>query len=242
MKERAWVKLGSSPSFYADKTLMYASFGNQPVLDAIFRVLPPNGRVLDIGCASGGLLAQLEGVAGYRAGLEISAEAAEVAASVCDEVIPLGVDDPGVPFPARSFDVVVCADVLEHLPDPGAALRRACEWTVEGGAVVICVPNIANWYARLRLLRGVWRYEDLGIWDSGHLRFFTLETLTDLVASAGLDAVSIEATEALSFQFPRLQRLPGPAKDGAARAMARLARWRPQLFGLEFVCIAEKPT
>lgn len=235
------VDLGSSSSFYDAKSSSYAEFGNDDVSRVVTRILPPGGRVLDVGCASGGLLRRLEGLAGYRAGLEISPIAAAAAAAVCDEVVSLAIDDPRVPFEPDSFDVVVCADILEHLVDPDAALRRVCGWLIPGGSVVISVPNIANWAARLRLLRGVWRYEELGTWDSGHLRFFTLESLEAMVASVGLEMVAMEGTEAATFQFPRLGRLPRAAGGLAATTLRVLSRWRPQLFGFELVCVARRP-
>lgn len=233
--------LGSSSSFYDGKSALYAEFGNDDVLHAVRRVLPPGGRVLDVGCASGGLLRRLEDVAGHRAGLELSPVAAAAAAAVCDEVVGLALDDAAVPFADGSFDVVVCADVLEHLPDPDAALRRVGRWVAPGGSVVISLPNIANWAARLRLLRGVWRYEELGTWDSGHLRFFTVASLRAMVESAGLEVVSVEGTEAAEFQFPRLGRLPRPAGAVAAAALRSLARLRPELFGFELLCVARRP-
>ena len=81
--------------------------------------------MLDIGCASGGLLALLRPRAGHLAGLELSPTAARAAAQIGDHVVQGALEDPGLPFEPASFDLVVLADVLEHLPDPAAGLARA---------------------------------------------------------------------------------------------------------------------
>ncbi len=232
------AKLGSSPTFYDGKVAVYREFNNLPLLELVQRVLPPGGSVLDVGCASGGLLARLPH-AGFRAGLEVSKAAAAEAERVADQVVARGVDDLEASFPEGSFDVVVCADVLEHVPDPTAALARASDWTAQGGAVVICVPNIANWKARLRLLRGVWRYEESGIWDSGHLRFFTFASLHSMIADASLTMESVDSTQAVVHQLPFMARA-GPIRAITERTLTMLARRRPQLFAFQLICVARK--
>lgn len=226
---RPMVALGSTQSFYDDKALVYRTFANQPLLDEVQRVLPTGGRVLDVGCASGGLLGHLPR-AGFRAGLEMSPIAAAQARTVADQVVVGDIEGAEKSFPDGHFDVVVCADVLEHLADPAAALARVVAWTAPGGAVVISVPNIANWRSRLRLLRGIWRYEEFGLWDSGHLRFFTVETLRSLVAAAGLAEERLGTTqEAL---MGRLGLLNPAIRRGATR-------W-PQLFGFQLISTSRK--
>jgi len=234
------VNLGSSSAFYDGKTAVYADFHNWDLLDVVRRVLPRGGRVLDVGCASGGLLEQLRGLAGHRAGLELSPVAATAASALADEVVCGGIDDLAVEFPSASFDVIVCADVLEHLAEPTAAIERVTGWLAPGGVVVTCVPNIANWQARLRLARGIWRYEACGIWDSGHLRFFTLATLRELLEGASLEVESVDITEQVTYQLPVLARLPGPALRVLERRFRRIASRRPELLAFELVCTARK--
>lgn len=221
-----------------EKVSLYRDFHNWPLLAVVERVLPTGGSVLDVGCASGGLLDQLRGHAGRRVGLEVSEQAAGEAALVADEVVNRGVDDDGFDFEAATFDVIVCGDVLEHLASPDVALLRATRWLAPGGAVVISVPNVANWQSRIRLLRGRWRYESCGIWDSTHLRFFTLETLRQLVEGAGLRFESIDSTQAVTHQMPVLGFTPKFVRKGIEEALQRLARRRPQLFAFQLVCVA----
>ena len=162
---------------YEAKAQTYAAFGNGAIAEHALRLLPPGGRVLDVGCASGGLLALLRDRAGHLAGLELSATAARAAAEIGDHVVQGALEDPGLPFAAGSFDLVVLADVIEHLADPADGLARAVGWCRPGGAVLVSVPNIAHWQARLTLMRGRWPQHDSGTFDASHLRWFTRDSL-----------------------------------------------------------------
>lgn len=227
-------------SIQPTRVSLYREFNNWSLLAVVERVLPKGGAVLDVGCASGGLLDHLRRTAGRRVGLEVSEAAAAEAALVADEVVNRAVDDETLEFDAATFDVIVCGDVLEHLVSPDTALPRMRRWLAPGGAVVISVPNIANWQSRLRLLRGTWRYEACGIWDNTHLRFFTLETLRQLVEGAGLEIESIDTTQAIVQQFPRLG--PQFARDRVENLLKWLAQRRPRLFGFQLICVGRLPS
>lgn len=220
-----------------DRVSLYRKFGNPTLLGVVERILPSDGAVLDVGCASGGLLHQLRDHAGRRVGVEISEAAAHEAALVADEVVNRGIDDLDLNFPDETFDVVVCGDVLEHLVAPDAALARITRWLAPGGAVVVSVPNIANWQSRLRLLRGTWRYESCGIWDRTHLRFFTLATLQELMEGAGLSVESIDTTQDVAHQIRALAYTPKFFRRWLEAILQMLARRRPQLFALQLICV-----
>jgi methionine biosynthesis protein MetW len=229
--------------FYDQKAALYRGAENPVLLDHVLACLPPGGRVLDVGCGAGGLLARLAGRAGHRAGVELSAEAAAEASKVADEIVNLPVTE-ALPFAPDFFDVVVCADVLEHLTDPAAALSSLVTLCRPGGAVVISVPNVAYWQARLRLLLGVWRYEPTGLFDSGHLRFLTRATLVELVEGAGLRVERCEPARPPALAPHLLARVPGLLRGVAAGAWETgsywLARRRPTLFAYQLVCTARR--
>ena len=100
---------------YEAKAQTYAAFGNGAIAAHAERLLPPAGRVLDIGCASGGLLALLRPRAAHLTGLELSPTAARAAAQIGDEIVCGSLEDPQLPFEPGAFDLVVLADVLEHV-------------------------------------------------------------------------------------------------------------------------------
>jgi methionine biosynthesis protein MetW len=229
--------------FYEGKAALYKDAENAVLLAHVVAALPAGGRVLDLGCGAGGLLARLAGHAGYRAGVELSATAAAEASRVADEVVNLPLDAE-LPFAGESFDVVVCADVLEHVAEPAAALATAARLCRTGGAVVISVPNVAYWQARLRLLRGVWRYEPTGLFDSGHLRFLTRDTLLELVGGAGLAVERLEPARVPGLAPHVLARVPAPLRAAVGRSWGALenglARRRPTLFAYQLVCTARR--
>ncbi len=222
---------------YEAKAQTYAAFGNGAIADHARRLLPPGGRLLDVGCASGGLLALLRPQAGHLAGLELSPSAAQAAAQIGDHVVCGALEDPQLPFEAGSFDLVVLADVLEHLPDPAAGLARAAAWCRSGGAVVVSVPNVAHWHARLTLLRGRWPQDDSGTFDAGHLRWFTRDSLRALLTGADLRDVELAAI------VPALRNHLRPARlaERAEPAWQALGRRVPGLLGYQLVGVGRRP-
>ena len=121
-------------------------------------------------------------------GIEIDKEAAAKAETWYDEVL---VGDLNTPVALEeefleSFDVVVFADVLEHLVEPGKALKHYARYAAPDAKILISIPNVANWLNRLELLLGRWEYRDVGILDKTHLRFFTYGTARRLIENAGL--------------------------------------------------------
>lgn len=224
---------------YEAKAQTYASFGNGAIAAHAQRLLPDGGRVLDIGCASGGLLALLRPRAGYLAGLEPSATAAHAAAQVADHVVQGALEERELPFGPGSFDLVVLGDVLEHLADPAAGLERAASWCRPGGGtVLVSVPNVAHWRARLTLLKGRWPQEDSGTFDASHLRWFTRDALASLLQEAGLRDVELHAI------VPALRNHAPPA---AARLLDRLepgwqaiGRRAPALLGYQLIGVGRR--
>lgn len=189
--------------------------GSRPEL----RALVPqdaSARVLDVGCASGAVGAALvaEGRAGCVVGVERDPVLAADARSRLHRVVE---DDLEVLdlAPLGTFDVVVAGDVLEHLVDPWAVLRRAVAQLRAGGSVVVSLPNVRHWEALWQLgVKGTWPRRTQGIFDATHLRWFTLADAYDLLAQAGAPVVEVRRVHRLSPVGPPrrgglVDRLPG---------------------------------
>lgn len=162
------------------------------------RLVGPDKRVLDVGCATGYLGEALIARGCRVSGVEIDAEAAGRAAKLFDEVLVADLVDVDLVahFGAGSFDVVVLGDVLEHMVDPDRLLRHVVGLLAPGGSVVISTPNVTHGSLRLALLQGRWRYTDLGLLDRTHVRFFDRRGLLALIEGAGLVATDVRPTTA----------------------------------------------
>lgn len=212
----------SGPSPYRLKETGYGT--HQAVLDLVER----DARLLDVG-AAGGYLSEL---AQRRRGARVTA--VEPSAAACAECRRRGVPviegdvrallDDGTLAAEGPFDQILLADVLEHLPDPDDALARLVGLLGPFGSVVVSLPNIAYAKARLRLLRGRWDYEETGIFDRTHLRFFTRASARRMLTGAGL----------------RVEReIPiGPASYAIGRAGVAITRLRPELLASQIAFLA----
>ena len=161
-----------------------------------------NKRVLEFGCASGYVSRVLRDRGCRVVGIEIDPEFASQAKEFCEEVIIGNAEELDLEstLGERIFDVAVFGDVLEHMGDPLAMLRRVRQWLVPDGYVVASLPNIAHGAVRLALLEGRFDYTPEGLLDETHLRFFTLDTIKDLFHQAGFVLVETRRTHVGIFQ------------------------------------------
>jgi 2-polyprenyl-3-methyl-5-hydroxy-6-metoxy-1,4-benzoquinol methylase len=159
------------------------------------RLVPSGSRVLDVGCASGYLGEALLAKDCTLVGIELNREAAAVARSsqAYEEIHELNLDNAHVALPPGPFDVVICADVIEHLSAPENALVRLCALLADGGRLILSVPNIAHITVRAQLLLGRFEYTNRGILDRTHLHFYTYRSAVDLIRVSGLEVDAILA-------------------------------------------------
>ena len=162
-------------------------------------------RVLDVGCAAGAVGAALTERTGARVtGIELDPQLAELATERLCEVL---VQDASSALRlllerGEQFDLVLCADVLEHLQDPWTALRDVA--ALSRGHVVVSLPNIGHISTISNLLfRRYWPYKDRGIHDRTHLRFFGEKNLPEFFAGAGLRELRRHTTHRV-FDEPRV--------------------------------------
>jgi methionine biosynthesis protein MetW len=201
----------------------------------IIEWVPSGSRVLDVGCASGyvgKILIEAKGCA--VTGIEADADAAEEARSCGLSVVEGSLDDarfraslPG------GHDVVIAADVLEHLRDPRVAVATLRRCIRPGGMCILAVPNVATWHVRAQLFfSGRFEYEDTGIMDRTHVHFFTWNTFHRLVREQGfvVEATMTEGEEVpllgtLLFDLPQraIDRLSASGDD-REKDLARTAR------------------
>jgi 2-polyprenyl-3-methyl-5-hydroxy-6-metoxy-1,4-benzoquinol methylase len=155
-------------------------------------------RVLEVGCGTGALLEELHRRGSKTlCGIEVRPDVAELArARDCVEEVVVGdVESEAIDFEHENFDLVVASHVLEHLVNPWNAVSRLAGWIRPGGQLVGAVPNVRHMKVVLPLLaKGRWRYEESGILDWTHLRFFTRESVISMFAGTGLRLDAIVPT------------------------------------------------
>ena len=162
----------------------------------MIRMVGGGKRVLDVGCWTGDMSAELARFNPRVVGIEIDPQAAEQAKKVLDEVVVADVTqlDFEKTFGPDAFDVMVFGDVLEHLPDPAPVLRNALAALAPDGFVVASIPNVAHGSVRLSLLKGSFDYTPTGLLDETHLRFFTRDSVLELFADAGMAVAELQRT------------------------------------------------
>jgi len=162
--------------------------------DDLIRLIPPSAkRILEIGCAAGMTGRALrERSLEELVGVELLEEQAAQARPYYTRVFAGDLEQLELPFEAGHFDCIIYGDVLEHLVDPWALLRKQRALLKDGGAIVLSIPNIRHYrIVKKLLLHGTWEYTGDGILDKTHLRFFTLKSIRSMIEEAGFDIVTI---------------------------------------------------
>jgi len=191
-------------------------------LAAIVEPLDP-ASLLDAGCGEGETLARLGPSLPERTvAVDLSAEAVELTAARFPTVEVRRASVLDLPFAEGSFDLVVCLEVLEHLPEPEAALAELCR--VASGDLVVSVPH-EPWFRLGSLLRGKYLH-GLGNHPE-HVNHWSPRTLRELLEPQ-LEVVSLVG----SFPWliarcrPRAGDLPRRSRPGARPAPWQSARPR----------------
>jgi trans-aconitate methyltransferase len=167
-------------------------------------------RVLDLGCATGATGAALKARQDAEVvGVEREPDYAREAQARLDRVIVADVERLD-PSGLGRFDALIAADVLEHLVDPWAALRRYAALLEPGGTAVVSLPNVGHWSTYAYLLRGTWPRKPEGIFDATHLRWFTLRDARELLAQADLETHTVVRRGWIAWRGSRVDALVPP--------------------------------
>lgn len=165
-------------------------------------------RVLDVGCGAGAFAGH------FAAGTEVwgiePGAAAEDAGKRLHRVLRGLYHEVEGELPAAHFDVIVCNDVIEHMADPDAFLRSARTKLAPGGCLVGSIPNVrfVKTLFGLLVLKD-WRYEDAGVMDRTHLRFFTERSLRRLFREHGF---AVQEMRGLNSALTLVRGAPSLAK------------------------------
>ncbi len=192
-------------------------------------------KVLDLGCGDGALGQRIRTLGHHVTGVDV--DRFDGVEQRLDGFIQADLEH-GIPDSVGSgYDIVLCADVIEHVRDPRSLLHDAGRLVAAGGSVIASVPNFGHWYPRTRTALGLFDYDRRGILDATHIRFFTRRSFEHLIDDAGLVVVRREAT---GLPFDVAKRGSGDdaesAKVGVLGTVDKLTvKLRPQFFGYQFL-------
>jgi 2-polyprenyl-3-methyl-5-hydroxy-6-metoxy-1,4-benzoquinol methylase len=204
---------------------------HEVILDWL-RQMPPS-RILDLGCGAGAFASRARALGHHVTGVD--AEELPYVGQRCDVFVQADLDR-GLPDEITAgapYDVVVCAAVLEHLRRPEDLLAQLRSVLVPRGAVLASVPNFGHWYSRGRTALGLFDYDQRGILDHEHVRFFTRRSFERLTRNAGLTPLRRQVT---GLPLDALTTTPQGPLSRAVGAADRLAvALRPTLFGYQLI-------
>lgn len=164
-----------------------------PNMDLLNLVPKHCKRVIEVGSSSGILASEYKKLNPHchYTGIEIDSEYATLSKRFCDSVIRSSIES----LDETSFnslfpsDCWIFADVLEHLIDPWSLLKRIRSRASDEMSIVACIPNAQHWSIQTRINCGKINYEDSGLLDRTHLRWFSRLTIIDLFQSTGFQIV-----------------------------------------------------
>ncbi|PMP88653.1 MAG: class I SAM-dependent methyltransferase [Caldisphaera sp.] len=172
----------SNFDLYSNKNTNYFSNARHDIINLV-----PEGsnKVLEIGCGDGTTLVELKklGKAKYCAGVDIIDINQK---NKLDDFVLADIDNEELPLPQRYFDVIICADILEHLKDPWSTLDKLKTYLKKDGILIASLPNVREIKTIFNIVfKGDFKYVEEGILDKTHLRFFCKKNMIDLFEKRG---------------------------------------------------------
>ncbi len=184
MNALAGVATGESASGYRR--------GKRPEVVALLPPLKTGLKVLEVGCGEGAFSADIPGVI-ETWGIEPDARSAEIAKGRLTKVFVNLFDAVKPDLPAHYFDLIVCNDVIEHMTDHAQFLRSVQDHMAPGAFLVGSLPNVRFQSNLFNLIvAGDWHYQDAGVLDRTHFRFFTMRSVRRTLEEAGLSVQRLE--------------------------------------------------
>jgi len=189
--------------------------------------VPDSSSVLEIGCATGSMGACLRRKKNcFVVGVEERKEEAKEAKKQLQKIIRGNIEEEKTFQQIRKcgeFEVVLASAVVEHLSDPWRALHRWKTFLKRDGILIVTTSNIVHWRMRIKILLGKFEYEEYGILDNTHLRFFTPKTFRELVESTGYSIISYSID---------------PVGGGYPKVSYTLSKLFPNVFAYQMLIVA----
>jgi 2-polyprenyl-3-methyl-5-hydroxy-6-metoxy-1,4-benzoquinol methylase len=172
-------------------------------------IAPDNRRVFDLGCGNGGVASVLEQKGYQVTGVEVSTQALEHARGRYPHLrLSHGSAYEALAETYGRFPVVVSLEVVEHLYAPRVFAKTLYDLVASSGTAVVSTPYHGYWKNLALALTGRLDAHFTALWDHGHIKFWSMQTLRALLVEAGFQHVT----------FMRVGRFPALAKSMIAIA------------------------
>jgi len=176
------------------KSECIAEYGDDPRTELIDLIEETPEQILELGCSSGatGMAIKQKFPDVKYIGIDSDKESAESAQTRLDKVIVSDIEK--VPLDTfglekESFDHIICADILEHLYDPWKMLYDLRSYLTPTGKLLVSIPNVQYINHIINFMNGGWKYDDNGLLDVTHIRFFTLNEIVKMFRGTGYDII-----------------------------------------------------
>lgn len=166
-------------------------------------------KVLELGVGDNSLTKKMFDMGAIVDVVEINPFLSERSMSYCRKIYEMDIEEIEIADLDRDYDIILAADVLEHLKDAEHVLSNLKKHLKVKGLLVVSLPNVVNIYVRLNIFFGRFPYHTKGILDKTHLRFFTFETAQQMLKRTGWDIIGSGITcLPLGILFPFLLKRP----------------------------------
>ena len=147
-------------------------------------------RILDIGCASGYFGRELKRDNNTVIGIDISPTLVQEARKNINEAYVLDIENEDWPrdFKEKKFDLIICAEVIEHLFDQESFLKNVQKILKEEGGLILTTPNFLLWNNRIRMLFGQYSLKEV-FYDKSHIHLMSYNGLREKIRNSGLAIV-----------------------------------------------------
>lgn len=148
-----------------------------------------NQRILDVGCATGDFGQLLRRRGHYVIGIDISQLAINRAKKVLHAAYVVDIERQQLPK-LKKFDLIILGDIIEHLFQPELTLKKVIKLLNPKGFILITTPNFLYWGNRISIFLGRFKYSQKGMFDESHIRFYSYQSLLELINNSGLNVTN----------------------------------------------------
>jgi 2-polyprenyl-3-methyl-5-hydroxy-6-metoxy-1,4-benzoquinol methylase len=154
----------------------------------------PEQKILEVGAGTGNTLVYIKenNIAKEVMGVELmKIPGSNQENSLIDKFQIGNIENEDILASEEYFDIILCADVLEHLVDPWSAVDKISKYLKKGGLLIVSIPNLREWKTLFKIIfKGEFNYKtDGGIMDRTHLRFFCKKNVSNLLTTDHLKPV-----------------------------------------------------